>query len=625
MKTQLLTALAFLCAVITTPSISQNLSSEILVFPGPFEFNLGNPDFREGTQLVPVGIDLWEGNEVNTIYYGRTPSGSSDKPVLVFVHGYASNAQVFFTGEDNMYADVYRDGYRSVYVSLTPNDDMWTNGYMLANMITRIKSRYSNAPLVMIGWSKGGVDIDAALVHFGANNQVSEVFTLSTPHFGTGIAELANSELLSLVNIIFMQDNDATLSLQRGYMSFFRSITDGNSRNTVPYTTIGGWGNGPLNRLDIPQGILHLIDGPKSSGGNDGVVPYQSSIRPGAKELFGGLEKKWGLFGPYYDGPDETDLDHFEVTRGGKVWPFIKNELRQSTNSRQRVTSPGLQQQDQVVSSRMQWATDDEFLMISPGNLNPHLITLSKEKEPIILISEESQPTTVQADLGQEKNVLALENILPGRYRVDSKEPVFMIEESGPEMLLNIKRGVLQLDESGLLDIELTFNNLTDDQEVDIEAYLVPTVDLDMRRLEPTQLPLTVQKSEDRFTFYVGAQVEKGIYQMIVRAKGTNFKRDLMTSIAIDEVPETNKAGGINDLCLYPNPAKEMVTIQLDNTSNESELTVYTLQGQVVYQTMIAPGTRSFQWSTNDQQSGLYIVELKQNDRKTHQKLLIDN
>ncbi|MEL7002149.1 MAG: T9SS type A sorting domain-containing protein [Bacteroidota bacterium] len=632
MKNQLLPVLVLLCLISTAPLVGQNLSSEIRVFPGPFEYSLGSPDYREGTQIIPVGIDLYEGDEVNTIYYGRTPSNSSDKPVILFVHGYASNARVFFTGEDNMYADVYRDGYRSAYVSLTPNDDMWTNGFMLANMITRIKSHYNNAPLVVVGWSKGGVDIDAALVHFGANNQITEAFTLSTPHRGTGIAELANSQLLSLVNIIFMQNNDATLSLQRGYMNYFRSITDNKSSNNVPYTTIGGWGNGPLNRLDIPQGILHLIDGPKSAGGNDGVVPYQSSIRPGATELFGGLEKKFGFFGPYYDGPDQTNLDHFEVTRGGKVWPFIRNSLEQSSNGRQRFIQEYLPKEGQTIVSRMQWAdvSKDESLIVSTHSQNSRLLTLSEEKAPIAMINEHNQRTIFETNISARSNTNAntidLAGISPGRYRIESKEPiVFMSEEGGAEMILDIKQNVLRLDHSGLLNMVLRFNALSENEEVDIDAYLVPSVDLDMNRLEYKKIPLLLEQHKEGFNFYVNSSLGKGIYQLIIRAQGSNFKRDLMTSIAVTGIPQEDNNLGLNNWSVYPNPAQDIVNIRLEDTANESELTIYSMRGQVIYQTVIKAGTNSFQWPISSQHSGLYIVELKQKDKSTRQKLMIDN
>ena len=631
MKIKLRSAVLLLCFFVTHHLHSQNLAGEIVVYPGPFEYNLGSPNFAEGTQLLPVGIDLWEGNEVNRIYYGRTPSGSSGKPVLVFVHGYASNAQVFFTGEDNMYADVYRDGYRSAYVSLTPNDDMWTNGFMLSKMIDRIKSKYNNAPLVLVGWSKGGVDIDAALVHFGANRKVDEVFTLSSPHLGTGIAELANSVLLSLVNIIFMQNNDATLSLQRGYMGYFRSITDGASTNTVPYTTLGGWGNGPLNRLDIPQGILHGIDGSRASGGNDGVVPYASSIRPGAKELFDGLQKKSGFLGiPYYDGPDETNLDHFEVTRGGKVWPFIKSELQNA--SRRQYVPEEIISTSLTIRSRYQWVNpgEDQQIVISPGQTQVQMVMAADNQKNLELMKGGTtkhaiSPTQIEGSKNSV-NVVDLSDLKAGNYDAgDLSSSAILIEASGPEMILTLDDVVITLSAETLPGLALSFDHL-DPQAVKIEAVLQASIDLKSNKMAPETIPLLVTEYDGQYTFATTGSVKKGIYQLIIRAKGENFRRDLLTSVAITEDFYTDTEDGENPLGtmrMFPNPANDMLNLAMDGGSDAGTVTIYSIRGEVLHRQVLETSMNKIHLSPTKYPDGLYLVELQQGEKKTIQKLMV--
>lgn len=625
-----------LAAVALFLLVTQKLHGQdptIVIYPGPFEVNLNYPNYNEGTQLIPLGIDLWDGNEVNTIYYGKTPPNSSNKPVIVFVHGYASNAQVFFLGDDNMYADVYRDGYRSAYVSLTPNDDMWTNGSMLATMIDQIKDHYSNAPLVLVGWSKGGVDIDAALVHFGANDQVSEVFTLSTPHYGTGIAELANSVLLSLVNIIFMQDNDATLSLQRGYMNYFRSITDNNPNNTVPYTTIGGWGNGPLNRLDIPQGILHLMDGSKASGGNDGVVPYASSIRPGAKELFDGLQKKYGFLGiPYYDGPNETNLDHYEVTRGGKVWPYIKRELEESNRQISSITNATKNHPNRLITSNMQmvWNSENDFLFIGPDQQKSNLIVLSENGEPLELRSEngkKSQIFSKKSPLSAANEfIYEVDHLPPGKYYMPAKNHFAILEDKdGTEMILNMgNKPTTDLERDGSLGLYLSFKNVENINDAEITAYLTPTSDLALNRLEPKPIPLKIIGRNDQFSFQLANSIEPGIYQLIIHATSPAFKRDLITSIAITNGErEIKPTQSIKGWSMYPNPARDEVTIHLDNALTETKVSVYTMKGELIYQADIPVGNNFFTWQTGSTDVGLYLVEIQQEQNKQQKMLVI--
>lgn len=629
MKINLQSAVILLCLFITQHVKSQNLQGEIVVYPGPFEYNLGSPDFSEGTQIIPVGIDLWEGNEVNRIYYGRNPSGSSNKPVLVFVHGYASNAQVFFTGDDNMYADIYRDGYRSAYVSLTPNDDMWTNGFMLSTMIDQIKSHYNNAPLVLVGWSKGGVDIDAALVHFGANDQVDEVFTLSSPHLGTSIAELANSVLLSLVNIIFMQDNDATLSLQRGYMSYFRSITDGSPSNTVPYTTIGGWGNGPLNRLDIPQAILHGIDGPRANGGNDGVVPYNSSIRPGATELFDGQKKKYGLFGiPYYNGPSETNLDHFEVTRGGKVWPFIRNSL-QSMN-RQPIAPKAVANSSLSVTSRFQWiaANAHEHITISPGQHHVQLLLATGAPQALSVTDANGAKTKIAAARNEASSqpILSydLSHYRAGTYQVNELESTGMlIEAGGPSMTLTVENPVFRMVDASLPGVTLSFDQ-TADQPLKITGSLCASIDLKSNRMLPKEIPLQITEDHGQYLLRVAASVKPGIYQLLIRAQGENFRRDLLTSVAItSDYQQEEDLVDHTSWTLYPNPANDELHVAIDREVKDAVITIYSLRGDVLYRQTQSSASDKIYLSSAKYPDGLYIVELQQDAEKTFKKLMI--
>lgn len=623
MKMLIRSLMAMLCIIATTFLYGQN----------PTEIYLSTPNYSEGTQIIPVGIDLYDGNEVNTIYYGRTPSGSLSKPVLIFVHGYASNAQVFFKGNDNMYADVYRDGYRSAYVSLTPNDDMWTNGALLANMISIIKSHYNNAPIVMVGWSKGGVDIDAALVHFGANNLVQEVFTLSTPHFGTSIAELANSVLLSLVNIIFMQNNDATLSLQRSYMSYFRSITDNNPRNTVPYTTIGGWGNGPLNRLDIPQAILHGIDGPRRDGGNDGVVPYNSSIRPGAKELFDGQRKFSGFLGiPYYDGPSETELDHFEVTRGGKVWPFIKNELNNANRSEMISHTANTTNPNQLATSRMQVIIDPktDYFLINDKNGYPAIYTNNASKS-LILTNDNSTfsklpPVKTENNTGQ---IYDVDNLLPGKYRlIGDDNNAVMIDPAGPELTIDFgSEHVTTVNPDGRFSFDAFVRELPQMQNINLKAFIVPVADLKLNKVEPDTIMLNVNTYQDKFQFFSTKSLNPGLYQLVVRAEGETFKRDLITSFVMTESYQTEEEGKQNlvtDWILYPNPAKEKVTVQLSDLPGNAVITIYSVKGEVVSKTSITAETESIDLPVSDYKPGLYIVELVHKNGREVQKLLIN-
>jgi|GEM_PF-883964 len=590
------------------------------------ELQLGAPNPAEGTLILPVGTDLYEGNAPNTIFYGLTPPNSSNRPVMVFVHGYASSASVWYEGKDNMYRDVYDDGYRSAFVTLTPNRHMWTNGNMLSNAIDRIKIHYGVNDVVVVGWSKGGVDTDAAIVHFGANAKVSQAFTLSTPHQGTSIAEAANSILLSLVNVIFMQNNDATKSLTRGYMSYFRSITDGNPGNTVGYTTLGGWGNGPLNRLSIPQGLIHLIDGPKSNGGNDGVVPYASSLRPGGRELFAGQRKERGWFGiPYYPGPSETELDHFEVTRGSKVWPFIKAVMEGNLKTAPQETpldyriAPTVHSQQQIVAS--QGSNDQFFLHAADQGFE---IRLFGENLPAFLPLVGSQGSFPLAQITQDGNsalyaateLVEAGTLTPGSYRIDLGESdyvatVEMNSSIAAHLTPVFSAGKQTFTAQSPMSFAVGLSGLEGLDDCSVTGTLHRIHGLEFQAVEDAMEVLSFEKMNGQFRAETASNLPAGIYSITVTVTGPGFSRTLVSSVAKTGSIASEAAQQL-EIQAYPNPFSDVIQISMD-TDKATSLEIYDLQGRNIQSLSITNGQDQLEWNAkaNGFSPGMYILELR--------------
>ena len=645
MKKQLL--LGVLCLIgITLESYAQ-FENGIEDFGSAREVYLGYPNTREGTQLLPVGIDLWDGDDVNTIHYGRTPSNFQNKPVLVFVHGYASRASVWFEGDDNMYADVYKDGYRAAFVSLAPNKHVWTNGNMLSNAIDQITAHFGVNKVTVIGWSKGGVDTDAAIVHFGANDKVSEVFTLSTPHNGTAIAEWANSILLSLVNVVFMQDNDATRSLQRGYMNYFRSITDNNSNNTVKYTTIGGWGNGPLARLSIPQGLLYVDGGSKSSGGNDGVVPYKSSRRPGGLELFGGQKKDyywWG--GWHYPGPSQTNLDHFEVTRGGLVWPHIKARLGNRASRLQVNTTSENYNPNTIAYSKLQIVT---------GTKGKKSFHVEPNAGKVMILLGQKEGTKINARISQAGNSVELKKVNLG---TNSKENIGLYEfqnTNGGEFsidaansfvaMISTENGVELALHTGLSNDKLVYKteddlrlklSLLNAKGIDYNQTLITgtiqrTSNLSLKKTNDQ--PQLLQFKQEGLSFELSntPQLLPGIYTVTVNAQqGNTFNKTVVTTIAVvgEEKQLEEKMNLLSIETAYPNPFKESLQLRLNlGEGKNTSLKIFNIYGQEVssFDLSDQTGLVNFTWDAKRQNmdSGMYIIQLSNGIDNITQKVIM--
>ncbi|PJF34094.1 MAG: hypothetical protein CUN57_00445, partial [Phototrophicales bacterium] len=253
-------------------------------------------------------------SDAGNIYYGAIPPNlRPNSPVIVFIHGYSSRASTWWDGND-MYAKAYNDGYRTAFVSVHPDKTMWVNGQLFRNMLNTITSKYGVQRVVVVAHSKGGLDTDAALVHYGGTAKVERVITLGSPHFGTPLADLAQSGWVSWLSNVFGQVNDATYCLQTGYAGYFRSQTDNHpNRPNARFRTIGAWGYGGL--LWISGQYLNWNGGGRSNGGNDGVVTYPSTKRPNSMHLLGGY------------GTSATNVDHLEVHKGKYMWTHIKNNL----------------------------------------------------------------------------------------------------------------------------------------------------------------------------------------------------------------------------------------------------------------------------------------------------------
>jgi pimeloyl-ACP methyl ester carboxylesterase len=212
-----------------------------------------------------------------TWYVGSNPSWLDPaKAPIVFIHGYNSSASVWWDGND-MYETALANGYQTAFIDLYPERDMWENGAMLAGKLKQIYEYFGNKKLVVVGHSKGGVDTQTALVHYGAHQYVSNVITLSSPHRGTQLSDLAHSSSAWWLAALLGNNNDATRSLQTGNMSYFRSITDSHSNSAKNrYYTLGGYKWGSFGSA-LYWGGLYL----SSYGSNDGVVTIASSRLPG--------------------------------------------------------------------------------------------------------------------------------------------------------------------------------------------------------------------------------------------------------------------------------------------------------------------------------------------------------
>ena len=257
--------------------------------------------------------------EPGTWYVGATPDNvNPSAPVLLFVQGLNSTAETWWDNND-MYALAYQNGYQTAFIQLYDAGgsahSMWDNGRLLADKIREMYA-FFRKPFVIVAHSKGGIDTDAALIHYGAYPYVKKVITLSSPHYGAELADLAYSSWAGWLADILGAKSDGTYVLQTGYMQYFRQLTDNHpNAGKTPVVTLAGTKWGSFGSAYY-WGGLYL----SQFGTNDGVVTVQRAYHPDAPMIAVG------------------DWNHDTIRKGSSTFNIIRQNIPWLTASTQTVT-----------------------------------------------------------------------------------------------------------------------------------------------------------------------------------------------------------------------------------------------------------------------------------------------
>lgn len=229
-------------------------------------------------------------------------------PVVVFVPGLGQPARSFWEksevyGLNEMYARATAEGFRTAFVGFAAEKerpmDMWRNGRILAWQLADICMHYQTPAVTLVAHSKGGVDAQTAAVYYGAAGRIRGLYTLSSPHWGSELADLAYSSVGFSLGERMGVHSDGCYVMQTGYMRAYREKTDTAGR-AVPLYTFAGCGSGPaFSRVWAGAQILSRW------GKNDGVVTVRSAQNPFGQHLA------------------TLDFDHIQMQSGQFVWPHV--------------------------------------------------------------------------------------------------------------------------------------------------------------------------------------------------------------------------------------------------------------------------------------------------------------
>lgn len=233
-------------------------------------------------------------------------------PVLVFVPGLAQPACSFWEksevyGLNEMYARAITSGFRTAFVGFSAAKekpmDMWRNGRILAWQLADICAFYQTDNVILVAHSKGGIDAQTAAVYYGAADRIQKLYTLSSPHWGSELADLAYSSIGFSLGERMGVHSDGCYVMQTGYMRAYRQKTDAVGR-AIPIYTFAGCGSGPMfSRVWAGAQILSCW------GKSDGVVTVKSAQNPTGQHLA------------------TLDFDHIQMQSGQYIWPHILDAL----------------------------------------------------------------------------------------------------------------------------------------------------------------------------------------------------------------------------------------------------------------------------------------------------------
>lgn len=252
-----------------------------------------NSSMSPGTAGETIPGIWYPGEEPDDIKPGSYP--------ILFIHGINTTSATWNVDGNDIRETARAKGYRTAFINLSGTADMWSNGLLLAEKLKEISVSFQSE-VVIVAHSKGGIDAQTAMVYHDASQFVKRVITLSTPHHGSQLADLAFSKWADWIADTLGSRSEAVFSLQTGYMKAYRKRTDENMEpGHSSFYTFGGTGWGSMGSELFWGGLYLRLFGP-----SDGAVTVKSSRLPYGEEVMVG------------------DWTHKTIKLGDEIFPYIE-------------------------------------------------------------------------------------------------------------------------------------------------------------------------------------------------------------------------------------------------------------------------------------------------------------
>lgn len=229
---------------------------------------------RAAAQATPPDPQPAPGGPPN-IFYGAVAPNANHGPLLVFVHGLGSNAEFWWQKGNTMYQMAYAAGYRTAFISFNADNSSNTapiadNAATFEKLLPQILGYYNTPQAWVVAHSKGGLDVEYAMLDTSTRLKIKGLFTLSTPNQGSALADWGAGPGAPVLQALGIY-TPGMLDLQTAHVQSIRQQVDPILRNAgIPVFTLAG---DDYLKLKDP---LYIVTGPilqsLTGEANDGFV-----------------------------------------------------------------------------------------------------------------------------------------------------------------------------------------------------------------------------------------------------------------------------------------------------------------------------------------------------------------
>ena len=275
------------------------------------------------------------------IFFGAVPPSPPNvaaPEVLVFIHGLGGTADNWWLA-NNTYQKAFAMGYRTAFIEVVPDGSIVTNGGMLKTALPIVAAHYGADKMVLVGHSKGAVDLQVAMMTPSILQKVKAVFTFDSPNAGSELADWAFGPGFPIAQQLGLV-NPGVYSLQVSNMEPFRAVADPVLRASgIPFWTMEGtvFRGNPIT--DVTGLVLKALVPDEH---NDGFVTVARQRLPD----------------DYATDTGGQRVSHFKANDGEVVMPLVHAKLQGLSNTLtelQRIQANGFGDASNTWTWSMKW------------------------------------------------------------------------------------------------------------------------------------------------------------------------------------------------------------------------------------------------------------------------------